>query len=307
MIKLERAKKVGRKYQSPVETRVGGLSTIFKVLPELIRGRKQRFPKVTPGPFRTDPSTYATPSASGLRVTWFGHSSMLLEIDGVRVLIDPVWDERAAPVQWFGPRRFFPPTLTLEEIPRLDAILISHDHYDHLGKSTMQALARLQPGTCWVAPLGVAIQLRSFGVPAGRIEELNWLDKASITSQDGSRLTVTAIPSRHFSGRSLFNRNESLWTSYALRGSVHNVYYGADSGFWDGFSAISEKFGPFDLTMLEIGAFHEAWKDIHLGPDGAVAAFKAMNGSLLMPIHWVCSTWRCTPGAHRSSAFGPSR
>jgi L-ascorbate metabolism protein UlaG (beta-lactamase superfamily) len=256
------------------------------VLPEFLFGRKQRFPKVTPGPFRTDASVYGTAPASGLRVTWFGHSSMLVEIDGVTVLIDPVWEERAAPVQWLGPRRFFPPTLRLEELPPLDAILISHDHYDHLGKGTMQALASLQPRSCWVAPMGVAAELRAFGVPAGRIEELNWLDRARITARDGSHLTVTAVPSRHFSGRSLFNRNETLWTSYALRAASHNVYYGADSGLWGGFGAIGERFGPFDLTMLEIGAFHEAWKDIHLGPDGAVQAFEASGGKLMMPIHW---------------------
>jgi len=286
MVKLERAKKVGRKYQSPVPTQVGGFSTVFKVLPELIRSRKQRVPKVAPGPFRTEASVYATRPASGLRVTWFGHSSTMVEIDGVRVLVDPVWDERAAPVQWFGPKRFFPPTMRLDELPHLDAILISHDHYDHLGKGTVEALARLQPKTCWIAPMGVSAVLQGFGVPAGRIEELNWLDKASITAHDGSELCITAVPSRHFSGRSLFNRNETLWTSYALRGQRHGIYYGADSGLWDGFPAIAEQFGPFDLTMLEIGAFHEAWKDIHLGPDGALAAFQAIHGSLMMPIHW---------------------
>jgi len=286
MVKLERAKKVGRKYQTPVPTHVGGLSTIWKVLPEMIRGGKERTPKVAPGPFRTDAGVYAEAPESGLRVTWFGHSSMLVEIDGVTVLIDPVWDARSAPVQWFGPRRFFAPTLRLDELPKLDAILISHDHYDHLGKGTMQALARLQPGSCWVAPLGVAAELRGFGVPAGRIEELNWLGKASITAKDGSELCVTAAPARHFSGRSLFNRNETLWASYVLRGTRHNVYYGADSGLWEGFSAIGAQFGPFDLTMLEIGAFNDAWKDIHLGPDGAAAAWEALGGGLTMPIHW---------------------
>ena len=135
--------------------------------------------------------------------------------------------------------------------------------------------------------MGVSAVLQGFGVPAGRIEELNWLDKASITAHDGSELCITAVPSRHFSGRSLFNRNETLWTSYALRGQRHGIYYGADSGLWDGFPAIAEQFGPFDLTMLEIGAFDPLWSDIHMGPEGAVRSFRALGSrGLLMPIHW---------------------
>jgi L-ascorbate metabolism protein UlaG (beta-lactamase superfamily) len=210
---------------------------------------------------------------------------MLWEIDGVCILIDPVWDERAAPTQWFGPKRFFPPTLPLIELPPLDAVLISHDHYDHLGKGTVQTLAALRPELRWITSLGVGAELRDFGVAAGRITELDWTESATVGG-----VTITSLPARHFSGRSLSNRNETLWASFALRGPRHNLYYGADSGLWDGFSAIGEQFGPFDVTMLEIGAFNEAWKDIHMGPDGAADAFAMLGGTLggglLMPIHW---------------------
>jgi L-ascorbate metabolism protein UlaG (beta-lactamase superfamily) len=279
MVKLERAKRVGRKYQAPVETHVGGLSTIFKVLPELVRGRRDRVPREKLGPFRTDVSAYETAPKTGLRVTWFGHSSMLMEIDDARVLIDPVWDERAAPVQWVGPKRFFPPAMRLDEMPRLDAVLISHDHYDHLGAGTVRELERLQPGVRWITSLGVGAELRRFG--ADFITELDWTQ-----SVDLGELRITSVPARHFSGRSLANRNETLWASFVLRGPRHKVYYGADSGLWEGFRAIGEEYGKFDLTMLEIGAFNEAWKDIHLGPDGAVAALEMLGGGLLMPIHW---------------------
>ena len=282
MIRLERAKKVGRKFQSPVETSVGGLSTALKVLPQLLFNRKERVPRAAPGPFRTDISVYERPSKTGLRVTWFGHSSMLLEIDGVRLLIDPVWDRRAAPVQWAGPKRFFPATMPLEDLPALDAVLISHDHYDHLGKETVKRLTTSLPTVRWITPLGVGAVLRGFGVPANRITELDWTESTVV----GGGLTITAVPARHFSGRSLSNRNETLWGSFVLRGTKHKVYYGADSGLWDGFRAIGEMFGPFDLSMIEIGAFNEQWKDIHLGPDGAVEAFEALGGGLLMPIHW---------------------
>jgi L-ascorbate metabolism protein UlaG (beta-lactamase superfamily) len=278
-MKLERAKKAGRKFLAPVETHVGGFRTMVKVLPELLRGQRSRSPQVTPGPFHTDPAVYATPPVSGLRVTWFGHSALLCEIDGLRLLVDPVWDQRAAPVQWFGPKRFFPPTIALADLPKLDAVLISHDHYDHLGAGTIRELARVQPGVQWITSLGVGEILRSFG--ADHITELNWTQSADVGA-----LKITSLPARHFSGRSLLNRNETLWASFALQGPRHSVYYGADSGLWDGFAAIGAEYGPFDVTLLEIGAFNELWKDIHLGPDGALEAFRMLGGGLLMPIHW---------------------
>ena len=281
MVKLERAKKAGQKYLAPVETHVGGFRTMLKVLPELLRGQNGRMPAVAPGPFRTDATVYATPPGSGLRVTWFGHSAMLWEIDGTRVLVDPVWDERAAPVQWFGPKRFFPPTIALADLPKLDAVLISHDHYDHLGAGTVRELARSRPELRWVTSLGVGAELRRFGVAADKITELDWTGAATVGA-----LKITSLPARHFSGRSLLNRNETLWASFVLKGPRHTVYYGADSGLWDGFETIGAEYGPFDVAMLEIGAFNELWKDIHLGPDGAVEAFSRLGGGLMMPIHW---------------------
>ncbi len=286
MVKLERAKRVGRKYLAPVPTQVGGFGMIFKVLPLYMQKPKDASPVGALGPFRTDVAKYARAPENGLRVTWFGHSSALLEIDGVRLLIDPVWDERAAPVQWFGPKRFFEPTMGLEEMPRLDAVLISHDHYDHLGEGTVRELARRMPGVQWLTSLGVAKDLRRFGVKAEQIRELDWTDGAVVWGRDQEELKVTAVPSRHFSGRSLANRNETLWSAFVLTGERHTVYYGADTGWWEGFEAIAAEYGPFDLTMLEVGAFNELWKDIHLGPDGAVKAFEALGGGLMMPIHW---------------------
>ena len=158
---LRRAEKVGRKFQNPVPTAVGGPRDDLQGAAAADSSTARSGCRSTPlGPFRTDASVYATPPASGLRVTWFGHSSMLLEIDGVRVLIDPVWDERASPVQWFGPKRFFAPPLALEELPQLDVVLLSHDHYDHLGEGTVRRLAELQPEARWVTSLGVGAVLQ---------------------------------------------------------------------------------------------------------------------------------------------------
>lgn len=274
----------GRRYLNPVPTGVGGISTIFKVGPRFFFDAAARSPKNSPGPFRTDPRIYDEKPQSGLRVTWFGHSSSLLELDGVRILIDPVWDERAAPTTWAGPKRFFPPTIELDELPAIDAILISHDHYDHLGAETVQRLARMDKfaSARWIAPLGVSELLTGFGVNRTRCTELDWTESTTLGA-----LTITALPARHFSGRSLFNRFETLWASFVLKGPEHSVYYGADSGEWAGFAEIGKRFGPFDLTMLEIGASDPLWLDIHMGPEGALRTFRAMGGNgLLMPIHW---------------------
>jgi L-ascorbate metabolism protein UlaG (beta-lactamase superfamily) len=207
-------------------------------------------------------------------------------MDGVNILIDPVWDKRASPMQWAGPKRFFAAPLSLDNLPRIDVVLISHDHYDHLGETTIRKLAKMDSvrDARWVTSLGVGRILQQFGVEEARISELDWTQ--SVTLAEGA-LEVTAVPTRHFSGRKMLNRFETLWSAFVLKGQQHKIYFGADSGWWSGFAEIGEAYGPFDLTMLEIGAFHELWADIHLGPDGAARAFAALGGKgLMMPIHW---------------------
>jgi L-ascorbate metabolism protein UlaG (beta-lactamase superfamily) len=263
---------------------MGGLSVMLKVGPKFFFGTRERLPHMPMGPFHTDAALYRTEPRSGLRVTWMGHSTSIVEIDGMRILIDPVWDERAAPTSHFGPKRFFPPPLALSNLPAIDAVIVSHDHYDHLSAGTIRAIAPLAAAerAQWITPLGVGTLLKELGVPAGRCRELNWMDSTRVGA-----VQVTALPSRHFSGRSLFDRFERLWASFALAGPEHHVYYGADSGEWAGFYEIGSQFGPFDVAMLEIGASNPLWADIHMGPEGAVRSFRALGGEgLLMPIHW---------------------
>ena len=257
---------------------------MFKVGPEFFLGAKSRSPQVPLGPFHTDSAIYATTPGSGLRITWMGHSTSILEIDGVRILIDPVWDERASPTNWSGPKRFFPAPLELTDLPHIDAVIVSHDHFDHLGAGTVRKMGELSAlkSAQWIMPLGVAAVLQKFGAPSARCQELNWMDSTRIGS-----VQITALPARHFSGRNLFDRFETLWASFAICGPRHRVYYGADSGEWPGFREIGQQFGPFDVTMLEIGASNPLWADIHMGPDGAVRSFQALGShGLLMPIHW---------------------
>lgn len=288
---LKRAEKDGRRFLNPVPAAVGGFSTMWKVLPQYLSNKEETEPKSPIGPFRTDSAIYASAPESGLRVTWFGHSSLLIEIDGVRVLIDPIWEQRASPAQWFGPKRFFAPTLALEDLPAIDVVLISHDHYDHLGAHTIRRLASLSPAARWVTSLGVGERLRGFGVDASRIEELDWTQSVEVCSKEtGSALKITAWPSKHFSGRGMLDRFTTLWSSFVLEGPRHRVYFGGDSGWWEGFAEIAAQYDRFDLTMLEIGAFSPLWSDIHMGPDGAARAYQDLGGpekaGLLMPIHW---------------------
>ena len=289
MTLLKPAQKRGKIFLNPVPSSVGGLKVVWKALPQYLRQREETEPHTPLGPFHTDAGLYALPPASGLRVTWFGHSSSLIEIDGVRVLIDPVWDERASPLSWLGPRRFFAPTLPLAELPPIDVVLISHDHYDHLGADTVGQLARLQPATRWVTSLCVGQRLQGFGVAPDRITELDWTQSVEIAGA-GGLLRLASWPARHFSGRSAFDRFTTLWGSFVLEGPQHRAYYGADTGYWDGLAEIARQYDGFDLILLEIGAYNDLWSDIHLGPDGAARAFEAMGGKdrggLLMPIHW---------------------
>jgi L-ascorbate metabolism protein UlaG (beta-lactamase superfamily) len=281
---LKSAQRRRRQFLNPVPTQVGGLSTIFRVGPEFFLGTKARSPRGALGPFRTDADIYSVPPSTNLRITWMGHATSILEIDGVRILIDPVWEERASPTTWSGPKRFFPAPLGLEKIPDIDGVVVSHDHYDHLGAQTVRAMVDLPAfrSAQWITPLGVGAILKKLGVPAASCRELDWMDSVAV-----GPVQVTALPARHFSGRSLFNRFETLWASFAFVGARHRIYYGADSGEWAGFHDIGDRFGPFDLTMLEIGASNPLWADIHMGPEGAVRSFRALGGfGLLMPIHW---------------------
>lgn len=218
--------------------------------------------------------------ASGLRITWLGHSTTLIELDGVRVLTDPIWSERASPSTLAGPRRFHPPPLALEALPPLDAVVVSHDHFDHLDMATVKRLAAR--GAVLHVPLGIGAHLARWGVPAAQISEHDWWQDAALPS--GVRIVST--PGRHFSGRSLRDRDRTLWTSWTIVGPHHRVFFSGDTGPTEIYKTIADRFGPFDVSLLEIGQFHESWGDIHLGPIGALDAHARLRAKKLFPIHW---------------------
>ena len=231
----------------------------------------------------------ARPGIEQLAVTWLGHATALLEIDGYRLLTDPVWSRRCSPSRTVGPQRLHPPPLPLESLPALDAVVISHDHYDHLDMATVRTLARTQRAP-FVTPLGVGAHLREWGIPSARIIELDW--NAGVDIGD---LTLVCTPARHFSGRFL-SRNNTLWASWAVRGPDSRAYFGGDSGYTRSFTDIGIEYGPFDLTLLPIGAYNKSWPDIHMNPEEAVQAHRDLNGAghgVLVPIHW--ATFRLAP------------
>jgi L-ascorbate metabolism protein UlaG (beta-lactamase superfamily) len=269
----------GKVYINPIPTVAGGDGNMGKMIAELFKKHPNRTPATTPGPFPVDLKRLNSLPPETLRVTWLGHSCLIIEIDGKRILTDPVF-RRASPVQFMGPKRFFPSPIAIDDLPPLDAIIISHDHYDHLDDKTIVAIAK--QGAPIYTSLGVGAILQKWGIPKTQITELNWWQQADL----GDGFVITSAPARHFSGRSMFNRNQTLWASFAIKGPAHNVYYGADSGMHPLFAEIGEKLGPFDITMLEIGASNPLWEDIHMGPDKATDAQLALKGTVMMPIHW---------------------
>jgi L-ascorbate metabolism protein UlaG (beta-lactamase superfamily) len=255
------------------------------ILWELISGRAVGRPATDIPLITPEPRAFEAP-AGRIAVSWLGHSTALLEIDGYRVLTDPVWSERCSPSDVLGPGRMHPPPVPLDALPALDAIVVSHDHYDHLDIDTIIALARTQWAP-FVVPLGVGAHLREWGIPDERIIELDWNERAQI-----DELTLICTPARHFSGRFL-NRNVTLWASWTIIGPAHRAYFGGDTGYTKSFAEIGQEHGPFDVTLMPVGAYNTVWPDIHMNPEDAVQAHVDVNGGLLVPIHWC--TFRLAP------------
>lgn len=248
------------------------------VIGEWLFKRGQRVPSV-PLPVESPFERWARPIDTGMRATWLGHSTVLLELDGRRVLTDPVLARRIGPVSFVGPKRFHPAPATVEELPELDVVLVSHDHFDHLCRSTMEQLAKRRVPI--VTALGVGLYLERYGVDPAVITELDWGESADV---GGIRFTAT--PSPHFSGRGLTSRNRTLWASWVIQSERRKVFFSGDTGLTPQFEDIGRAYGPFDLVMLEIGAYHPAWGTIHLGPENALTAFDMLGGGTLLPVHW---------------------
>lgn len=211
-------------------------------------------------------------------VSKISHSTLLLELNQHYWLLDPVFSKRASPSQLFGPARFHDLPLELEQVPELAGIIISHDHYDHLDKHSIQTLEKRT--ALFIVPLGVDQHLLRFGVPAHKIVALDWWQH-----HQAKGVTFTAAPTQHFSGRGLFDKNQTLWASWAIKTENHNLYFSGDSGYFPGFAEIGRRLGPFDLTFIETGAYDDMWADIHMQPEQSLRAHLDLQGKVLIPIH----------------------
>ena len=232
----------------------------------------QKLPEAPP------PESALDTKSSGIRFIWLGHSSVLLEIDGLRILIDPIFSNNASPVP-FTVQRFQPPVIPLEDIRDIDLVVISHDHYDHLDYETVKRLKKRE--VPFLVPLGVGAHLAEWGIDEAGIIELDWWDEIQI--QD---VTFTCTPSQHFSGRTRPNSNPTLWSSWAIQGQTENVYFSGDSGYGSHYKEIGDRLGPFDLSFLENGAYSVDWEYVHQMPEQGVQASRDLKSKRMVPIHW---------------------
>ena len=268
---------------------------VFRMMIQLSRGgRRAPTPRRGTFPVATPAIVYPRASEADVAATWIGHASVLLQLGALNVITDPVFCERAFPVQWLGPRRVMDPAIPLGDLPPLDVVLISHNHYDHLDRFAVRRLARAHAQATWVVPLGLGAYIRGWG--ARQIVELDWWQEASIGS-----LRVTATPARHMSARRLGDRNRTLWSGFALQTGGVRVWFAGDTAYHPEFTTIGARCGPFDLVLVPIGAYEPRWfmQMVHVNPEEAlriyqdvVAAHADAPAPLVLAIHW--GTFRLT-------------
>jgi L-ascorbate metabolism protein UlaG (beta-lactamase superfamily) len=237
----------------------------------------------TPGtPGNPHPPPPVRVEAGALRVTLVNHSTVLLQLDGLNILTDPIWSDRCSPVSWAGPRRVRPPGLALEHLPPIDFVLLSHNHYDHCDLPTLRRLAAAHPSARVFTGLGNRPLLTGAGFPD--VTELDWGDAEQVTSG----LRLTALPAQHFSGRGFRDRQKTLWLSFLLEAAGGPVYFAADSGWGSHFVTIGKRYGPLRLALLPIGAYLPRWfmRGVHIDPEEAVRAHLALHSRLSAAIHF---------------------
>lgn len=267
------------KFQNVVETNMDMPAAVMaKVMWEFIKGGEGREPKDTLPTDDLDLAAWKAVPDTSFAVAWFGHSSLLIKMGGTTFLTDPVFGERASTFSFAGPKRFnFRQHMRVDLLPAVDVVLLSHDHYDHLDYETMLQLKDKR----FVTPLGVGVHLEKWGIPASAITEKDWWE-----SVDLGKVKLSLAPSRHFSGRGMFNRFSTLWGSWVMESGGKKIYFGADSGYSPTFKEVGERFGPFDLALLECGAYNERWANIHMMPEETAQAAMDVKARVLMPVHW---------------------
>jgi L-ascorbate metabolism protein UlaG (beta-lactamase superfamily) len=266
----------GKKFINPGAVKAGGFMDVMKWMSKRDRGEWTEMKSAGYGA-----APVAKVEGDTIVVTFVNHSTFLIQMQGLNILTDPVWSERASPVSFAGPKRMRPPGIRLEDLPDIDIILLTHNHYDHLDIKTIAILAeRFNPEI--FTPLGVGKYLEARNIVS--VTEMDWWDEA--TSQTGLKLICT--PAQHFSGRGMFDRDRTLWSGFAIETEKGNIYYAGDTGFGDFFNEISERLAPVRLAFLPIGAYKPQWfmSPIHTSPADAVNIHKILNSSLSIGMHF---------------------
>lgn len=271
----------GKAFQNPTSFGSDAMGPYGTMMKEMIFGNTVRSPEKPIHTAEFDANAFQVRETSGVRVVWIGHSTILIELDGFRILTDPVFSKRCSPSSLVGPARFHDVHIPDEIFETLDAIVISHDHFDHLDMPSIENLAHLN--IPFIVPLGVGAHLEKWGVATAKIHEHEWWESFSIANGE---LEFVCTPARHFSGRG-FTRNQTLWASWVMRTKNRAIYFSGDTGYFEGFKEIGEKYGPFELAMIEMAAYHEKlWPSVHMWPEQSVQANLDLRSEVMLPIHW---------------------
>ena len=252
---------------------------MVSIMIDFIKGNPNGQPNQNIDVLKIDSTTIAKNKLIN-QITWFGHSAILLELDKNKILIDPMLSNVPSPLPILGPERYSKELpITIDKLPFIDAVIISHDHYDHLDYESIQKLKKKV--NHFYVPLGVDAHLIEWGIDTSKITALDWWETAKVNEVD-----LVFTPSRHFSGRGLGDRFSTLWGSWVLKGKKDNIFFSGDGGYGPHFKEIGDKHGPFDFSMIECGQYNKNWADIHMMPEESVQAAKDLKSSIMMPIHW---------------------
>ncbi len=268
-------------FKNEIETKMEmGTAKVFSIIKDYWNGIPRQKPEIPLPVNKVDSLEIVQNPDSIYNLIWFGHSAFLLQFEGLNILIDPMFGSSPSPIPAFGSKRFsYGLPIEVSKLPEIDLIIFSHDHYDHLDYPSVKSLH--EKTKKFFVPLGVGEHLKSWGVSGDKIKEFNWEDSENIGD-----ISFISTPARHFSGRALNDRFKTLWSSWVIKSDNYNFYFSGDGGYGPHFIQIGEKYGPFDIALLECGQYDERWNEIHMMPEETAMAAKELRASVFMPIHW---------------------
>ena len=271
----------GGKFINPIKTEMNmSFNTFTSILRDYIKGIPNQKPANPIEVLEPDPTLIQQEADTIKRITWFGHSAFLLELADKKILIDPMFGSSPSPISFMGTKRFTEGLpLEVDELPEIDAVVLSHDHYDHLDYGSIMKLK--SKVKAYYVPLGVGAHLKAWGIPDSSIFELNWWEEASV-----GEVMLVAAPARHFSGRGLTDRFSTFWSGWIIQAPDYKLFFSGDGGYGPHFREIGEKYGPFDFAMLECGQYDRRWSEIHMMPEESAQAARDVQAKIAMPIHW---------------------